>query len=41
MKKGHVIKAVEPGSIGDELGLEPGDRLISINGNLLEDIFLH
>ena len=39
MKKGHVIKAVEPGSIGDELGLEPGDRLISINGNLLEDIF--
>jgi putative radical SAM enzyme (TIGR03279 family) len=26
------ITSVEPGSIGDELGLQPGDRLLSING---------
>ncbi len=39
MKHGHVIKTVDPGSIGDELGLEPGDRLMSIDGHELEDIF--
>lgn len=38
-KKGHVIKSVDPGSIADELGLEPGDRLLSIDGHELEDIF--
>ncbi len=27
-----VIESVEPGSIGEELGLEPGDQLVSING---------
>jgi len=27
-----VITSVEPGSIGDELGLQPGDRLLSLNG---------
>ncbi len=39
MKKGHVIKEVEPGSIADELGIEPGDRLISVDGHVPEDIF--
>lgn len=39
MKKGHVIKSVDPGSIGDELGLEPGDQLLTIDGHELEDIF--
>ena len=27
----HVIKAVEPGSIAEELGVEAGDILLSIN----------
>ena len=39
MQKGHTIKSVDPGSIADELGLDPGDRLLSIDGHELEDIF--
>jgi NifB/MoaA-like Fe-S oxidoreductase len=27
-----LVDAVEPGSIGEELGVQPGDRLLSING---------
>ena len=27
-----MVASVEPGSIGEELGFQPGDRLISING---------
>ena len=38
-KKGHIISAVEPGSIGEELALEPGDRLLAVNGQEVEDIF--
>ncbi len=38
MKK-HIIYQIEPGSIADELGLEPGDRLLSINGNEITDVF--
>ena len=38
-EKGHIIKSVDPGSIAEELGLEPGDRLLSIDGHELEDIF--
>lgn len=38
-QKGHLIKAVDTGSIAWELELEPGDRLIGINGNTVEDIF--
>ena len=26
------VESVEPGSIGEELGFQPGDKLISING---------
>lgn len=36
--KGLLITEVLPGGIGEELGLEPGDRLVSINGHLLRDI---
>lgn len=38
-KKGHLIKMVDPDSIAAELEVEPGDRLLSINGNEVEDIF--
>ncbi len=38
-QKGHLIKSVEPGSIAEELGIMPGDRLISINGTEIEDVF--
>ena len=38
-QKGHLIKSVDPGSIAEELELEPGDRLLMINGNEVEDIF--
>lgn len=37
--KGHTIKEVKPGSIGEELELEPGDLVISINEQDIEDIF--
>lgn len=34
---GGLIARVTPGSIGDEIGLEPGDRLLAINGHVLRD----
>ena len=37
--KGHRIAAVAKGSIGEELELKPGDWLLSINGEEVEDIF--
>ena len=40
MKKNlHVISKVLPGSIGEELELEAGDALVSINGQPVEDVF--
>ena len=39
MKHEHIIKAVDPLSIAEELGIEPGDKLISINDNVIEDVF--
>ena len=41
MKKqsGHIIKEVLPGSIAEELEITPGDKLLSINDNEIEDIF--
>lgn len=38
-KHRHVIKEVLPGSIAEELELEPGDELLSINGQEVEDVF--
>lgn len=35
----HVIAQVEPGSIAGELELEPGDILLEVNGNKIEDAF--
>ncbi len=39
MKKEHIIRSVEEGSIAWELGIEAGDKLISINENEIEDVF--
>ena len=39
MKEGHKIKTIIPGSIGDELELEPGDRVLAVNGQQIEDVF--
>lgn len=36
--KPHTIKEIESGSIAEELGLEPGDELISINDNSIKDV---
>jgi putative radical SAM enzyme (TIGR03279 family) len=35
---GGVIASVEPGSLGEAMGLEPGDRLKAINDHLLRDV---
>ena len=37
--KGHIITGIRPDSIAEELGVEIGDRLISINDTEIEDIF--
>lgn len=37
--KEHIIRQIEPGSIAEELELEPGDVLVSVNGQSIEDIF--
>lgn len=39
MESGHIIKQVLPGSIGEELELEPGDRVLEVNGEKIEDVF--
>lgn len=39
MKHEHMISFVQPQSIGEEMGIEPGDKLLSINGNEIEDVF--
>ncbi len=35
----HLISAVEDGSIAMEMGIEPGDKLLAINGNEIQDVF--
>lgn len=37
--KENVIISVEPGSIADEIAIEPGDVLVSINGKEVLDVF--
>lgn len=39
MSKEHIIDRVTPGSIAEELEIEAGDVLVSINGNEIEDVF--
>lgn len=38
-QEGHKISKVDPGSIAEELELSPGDYVLAINGNQVEDIF--
>jgi putative radical SAM enzyme (TIGR03279 family) len=35
---GGRIKAVEPGSVGEDIGLKPGDTLLAINDQPVEDV---
>lgn len=37
--KQHVIKEVFPGSIAEEMEIEAGDVLLSVNGQKIEDVF--
>ncbi|MCI6552913.1 MAG: DUF512 domain-containing protein [Lachnospiraceae bacterium] len=37
--KGHIVKRVLAGGIAQEMGIEPGDRLLQINGEEITDIF--
>ena len=39
MAKEHVIDRITPGSIAEEMEIEAGDVLVSINGNEIEDVF--
>ncbi len=39
VNKRHIIHKVIDGSIAEEMEIEPGDELISINGQEIEDIF--
>ena len=38
-KHEHIIQSVRPGRIAEELGIEPGDILLEIDGQVIEDIF--
>ena len=38
-EKKHIISSVLPGSIAEELELAPGDALLSVNGQPVEDVF--
>ena len=38
-KRGHIIASVLEGSIAEEMGIEPGDSLIKINNETVEDVF--
>ena len=38
-KKQHVIDRIEPGSIAEEMEIEAGDVLLSINEKEIEDVF--
>ena len=39
MLKEHIIDRIQPGSIAEELGIEPGDVLVSVNDHEIEDVF--
>ena len=38
-EKKHIIDRIEPGSIAEEMELEPGDALLAINGKEIGDVF--
>ncbi len=38
-KTRHVIRKIIEGSIAEELGMEPGDELLAVNGQEITDIF--
>ncbi len=38
-EKAHVVSRVLPGSIAEELEIEPGDKLLAIDNTEIEDIF--
>ena len=35
---GGQITSIEPGSVADDIGLQPGDELLAINDNQVEDV---
>lgn len=35
----HIISSVAPGSIAQEMGIEPGDRLLEVNGKSPGGVF--
>ncbi|HHV09587.1 MAG TPA: DUF512 domain-containing protein [Clostridiales bacterium] len=37
--QGHLIKEVYPGSIAEEMEIEAGDTLLTVNGEEIEDVF--
>lgn len=39
MKNIHIIKSIAPGSIAEEMDLVPGDALVEINHQEIQDIF--
>ena len=39
MQREHKVKWIQEGSIAKELGIQPGDVLVSVNGQEIEDIF--
>jgi len=38
-KKQHIIKSIDNDSIAMEMGIEPGDKILAINNEEIEDIF--
>lgn len=39
MEAGHIIKKIMPGSIAEEMDLEPGDSVIAVNDEPIKDVF--
>ena len=35
----HIIREVLPDSIAEEMQMEPGDEIVQVNGETIEDIF--
>lgn len=36
--KGNIVKTVQPGSPAELAGVRPGDRLLAVNGNRIQDV---